>query len=266
MVTTDFSYLNGFPFSQYTLKRMQDGMLQLGTALATMGWDGSAAPLILSGCYYHSGAGGVDDGWMYYQGEVMYFQGGNIAIDGQYVTVLENRQSALFADLQNRDVYIDKQLKLTTTPNAYDITAGTIKRFHEVFGVLTEHDDWQSIAVPTGSSGNSGTIHYRKNHLSQQLHVRGSISVTNAQALSNPPLYYLMATLPAEYRPVYTAPFSAYIRYHNTLYILETSGTEHITSVNGELNSAGELSFGLIKPDVAVTGYTIYFNTQIPLL
>lgn len=266
MYTTDFSFLGGFPFSQYTLKRMQDGMLQIGTALASMGWDGSAYPLILAGCVYDSGSLNVTDGWMYYQGEVMYFQGGNIGVDGQFITLLDNRQAGIFADLQSKDIYVDRQLVLSTTANANDITTDVIKRVHDVFGKYTEYNDWNTIAVPSGSTGNTGTIYYRINHLSQHLHIKGSITITNAQALSNPPLYYLIANLAAPYRPAETAPFSAYVRYHSALYILEANGTEHITSVNGELSSAGDLSFGLIKPDAAISAYTVYFNTQIPLL
>ena len=264
MQSVDFSYLKGFPSGQKTFKWMQDGALQIANALVSMGWDKTTAPLIISGCEIDGSL--ISAGWMYWQGELMYFLGGNIVVGGQFITVLETRGAAKFADNSNKEVYITKQVKLTTVAGANpDVTNGSIKRYQEVFGALTEYNDYNTIAVPA-VYGASGNINYRINHLAQTLHVQGSITITNAQSIASPPIYSVMGTVAAPFMPANTVPFVCSVRYHSAGYILEANGTEHLTSINAELDNAGSFNFGFIRPDVAVTSYTIMFNTHLPLL
>ena len=144
-----------------------------------------------------------------------------------------------------------------------DIFFSALQPWHTVFGNNARGAGFTTIAV-SGAILN-GTIDYRKNALTNTLHLKMGLTVTVTGALHNPPYYHagLTPSLPAGSRPAATVPFKMLVRYHNSN-MLEASNVDYIRDVNAELTTAGDFAFGLYLPATA-TSYAISFNGVIPL-
>jgi hypothetical protein len=121
--------------------------------------------------------------------------------------------------------------------------------------------------VSTGAAvgGVTGTVYYKKDFTANTLHIRGALSANDAQNFAASPLavYSVMGVLPSEYTPVNTAYFTAY--YFTSSQIKDDLGIAWLKQINCALNTSGQLYVNWIRPDIAIVGYGINFNTIIPL-
>ncbi|OSZ79261.1 hypothetical protein CAP35_13690 [Chitinophagaceae bacterium IBVUCB1] len=270
-----FNQLGGFPFAQDTLEWQQDRTKQILQAIAEMGVPaGSTAPVILSGVHKSTGPDAYSAGWIYLNGDVIYFAGGNIpgSPDLSKVYVQEYKTAVVFEDTTSKEVYIDNAFVYGVAPvgvTQYEIA--TMKRFHEQFGKQAAADAWSSISV-TASVGTAATpanaagdLFYKKVHVPDGVQVRADLTITEAQRIVGNPRYDLMCQLPVGFRPSQIRHFKASVYYHNTAYILDVSEKDYIKDVNCIINTSGQISIGWIEPIAGVTTYTISFNEFIPL-
>jgi hypothetical protein len=271
MKSLDLSHLGGMPFTQETLDYMQASYKEIAQAFGRLGYDGSANPVIISGCKFTvPGFPDTNTGWMYYNGEVIFYAGGDVDAN-PYVKLTTLTTTAVYDDGSTQ--VLNKETKLVpclgTDPDKICLF-GDCKYIQHGLGAYAEGYSQEIILnAPSLGLGVSGQVHLRRNELSQTVHVWGSLSISSANLLTDPPIYrqlFSATDIPATHRPVTTVPIPMYIRYHSLNYIQETNGTEHLTIINGELSSGGDFSVGFIKPAAGVTAYTITFNQLLPLL
>jgi hypothetical protein len=125
---------------------------------------------------------------------------------------------------------------------------------------------WQTINFNNGNA--TGTISYRKLGAMNCLQLKGSINVQPSSSTPhNPPFYYSSSPLPVGYRPLIISPFKCFIRYgtiSGNNYIKDVTDTDYIKDINGDIDTDGTISFGLISSQGNIS-YSIYFNEIIPL-
>jgi len=271
----DFTRTGGFPLDQDVLKFMQEATadmhkwLSYSDDLYSPG-AGSFQWMILSGVG-DNGTGGLTDGWVAVDGEILPFRGGL----GSFWNIIENRTGIQFETGFAEDVEWERYVEITTTPGT---PFSGFKRFEvlwaERFGYMAVNGAWVggltgSIAVNlTGSGGNTtGTINYRRNLLTRTLHLNGTLTVGAPGSVGDPPMQHLLGTLPAEYRPAVKAPFTALYRYHDTAKPLFTdlAGVDIIRGLYMEVLPNGNITMGIIKPNAGVTSYAVSFNEIISL-
>lgn len=95
----DFTNIGGFPFTQDTLKFMQESYRGAFSSLAAM----IGNKTIVSGVEVASG--NVTDGWISYQGELIPFIGG---VAGSDIIITENATNATFEDENEFPTYFTK--------------------------------------------------------------------------------------------------------------------------------------------------------------
>jgi len=97
------------------------------------------------------------------------------------------------------------------------------------------------------------------------VHLKGALSANAAQNFSASPgaLYYLMTSLPANCRPNTNVYFTGY--YYASNLFKDDLGIGWIKQVTCVCNVAGQIQVNFLRPDAAITGYSVSFNTIIPL-
>ena len=282
MKAIDFTQPGGFPLTQDQLGYLQTAYTECLNALAAMGGDG---PFTISGCtvlkthvsgttYNYS----IDPGWVYYQGNMIRVPSIGLAgidesIHAAYLLIVPTAWPLTFNNGSTPNVVSDNNLTLTALPigtpddSTRFLLSGLIP-FGVGFGNNNKESVWNTLAVSTSSSsgGVTGNIYYRKNYLTNTVQLRGFLASANAQNFAASPAatYYLMATLPNGYRPIYPeAPFFA-LNVFATLF-KDDAGVGWIEGINGVLNSGGQVKLVWLKPESSIAGYSVTFNTIIPL-
>jgi hypothetical protein len=273
MKAIDFTHPGGFPLTQDQLDYLQQAYTECLNAFAVMGGTG---PVTINGMGV-SVAGGtttIADGWFFYNDELIKFNAGSyttvppgfdvlVDITPTAGTLTYNDGSIFGAVLNKTATIILAPTAVTATQFPYSM----IQPFHIVFGRNGRESTWNSLAVstPVASGGVTGTIFYKKNFLNNTLQIRGFLTAGNAQNFNASPgaLFYSMGALPGIYTPANNTYFTA--DYFLGSLIKDDLGIGWIKHVSCGVNVGGQFLVNWIRPDIAITGYTINFNTIIPL-
>ena len=275
MKKIDFTHAGGFPLTQDELDYLQQAYGECINALTAMGSDGST-PMIISGMVQtvpSAGSVAVTDGWLFYGGEMIRFTGGTVTpagTDVPLVVITPASTNLTYNDGSSYPAVLNKTATLSSGPILTDAThfpLSAAQPYQVVFGLGGRESAWNSIGVATSTAvGNVlGTIYYKKNWLNNTLHIRGTLTANAAQNFNPSPtaLFYLMATLPAGYIPNSSANFTAY--YYAANLFKDDLGIAWVKQLTSLVSTSGQLSINFIKPDVAITAYSVVFNTIIPL-
>lgn len=278
MKKIDFSQPGGFPLTQDQLNYLQQAYTECTRAVAQMGGDGSI-PFVVSGMAVTNPATGeysITAGWFYYQDDIVQCTAGTITgASGSlapFMVISPVSSPLLFNDGSTPSVISDATATIQAMPVGTPVDGthfplSMLQPFGTGFGLANREAAWQSLPVstPAASGGVTGTIFYKKNFIANTLHIRGTLTSANAQNFAASPgsAFYQMATLPAGYMPANTAYFSA--QYFLSGGIKDDLGVGWIRNLNCGLNTFGQLFVNWIRPDIAIPGYTVNFNTIIPL-
>lgn len=266
----DFSNPGGFPLSENTMEFMQQSYIDAIIALCQPGVAVPAnTPVIISGMGIVGSQ--YNDGFFFYNGELIKFTGvadigllpacaGGLVL-GYYIA--ETVTQLEFQDGTINDARFAKTASLSCGANAVSAT---------FIPLTTPFKTYAEYLEPTGKTaevhvsginvnGVTGDVYYRKNKLTNTLHIRGTLTLT-AASVSATPTYSNMATLPSGFRPAaQDATFVAVQRYHSAV-VMDSTSTFDIRHLNCELKTNGDLNIGAIK---GATDYTVTFNVIIPL-
>ncbi len=278
MKTIDFTKPGGFPLTQDQLNYLQSAYIEATNALAAMGGGGSL-PVVLSGTAVSNPATGdysVTDGWFFYNGEMIRCEASSVsgATGGSdvYMSITETSTPLIYFDGSTPNVINEKTASLGVLPTGtvadatrFPLTDLTV--FGKGFGAANREAAWKTLSVSTSvpDGGVTGTVHYKKDHTSNTLHIRGVLTAANAQNFAASPgsLFYLMGSLPAAYAPVNTGYFMA--QYFGAGLIKDDIGVGWIKQVNCVINTSGQLSANWLKPELAVSGYAVNIAATIYL-
>lgn len=278
MKAIDFTQPGGFPLTQDQLDYLQQAYTECIIALGEMGDNGNG-PFVVSGMTITNPSPGtynVTDGWFMYGQELVHMPAGSVSgVTGGfdlYVQIAASAMPLTFNNGSTPNVILEKSASLaalaTGTPDdATHFLVAHMKPFGTGLGINNREQTWSSLAVSTApaSGGVTGTIYYKKDFIANTVQIRGLLVANNAQNFAASPgaLYSLMGSLPAGYIPNNTAYFSAY--YFGSGLIKDDVGVAWIKHINCGVNTGGQFFANWLKPDIAIAGYSIDFNTTIPL-
>jgi hypothetical protein len=279
MKAIDFTKPGGFPLTQDQLGYLQTAYTECLDVLASLGTNvTTTAPVILSGMLSTTTGGTttVSAGWFFYNGRMVRFPaqsyGTVITGNAMYVVVTPAATPLTYNDGSTPNVIEDvtgvlNSLVNTTPTDSTHSLLSALLPIGVGFGSNNREQVWQSIAVSTAPAdgGVTGTIYFKKDLTANTLQVRGALAANNAQNFAASPsaLYAIMATFPIGYIPNNIANFTGY--YYVSSLIKDDLGIAWIKQVNCALNNTGQFYVNWIRPDVAILGYGIVFNTIIPL-
>jgi hypothetical protein len=278
MKAIDFSKPGGFPLTQNQLNYLQQAYTEAIKALAMVGQSGTS-PYIINGVTItnpSSGAYTATNGWVFYNNELIRFVPGSIAgASGgfePYVVITPSATTLVYHDGSTPSVIQDKDASLQVLPtgtvaDATKFPLSSLRPFGAGLGELNREMVWNTLVVntPAAEGGVTGTLYYKKNHLTNTLHIRGTLSAANAQNFAGMPgsLFYLMGTLPTGYRPNNNVYFSAQYLFASS--IKDDVASDWIKQLNSALNTSGQLYIGWLKPALPATTYSVVVNTILPL-
>ena len=194
--------------------------------------------------------------------------GGN----AMYVVITPSAASLTYNDGSTPNVIRDKigvltSLVNTTPTDATHFLLDAIEPFGVGFGLNNREASWNSMVVNTlpALGGVTGTIFYKKDFITNTLHIKASLAANNAQNFSGAPvaLFSLMGTLPAAYIPMTNVYFIA--NYFVSGLIKDDLGIAWIKQVNCAINTGGQVLINWLKPDSLISAYGINFNTIVPI-
>ncbi len=124
---------------------------------------------------------------------------------------------------------------------------------------------WDSIVVFTSAAngGVYGNLYYKIDRIGGYLVMRGTLSANNAQNFAALPGsgFKIMGTLPISLAvPAY---FSAY--FYGAGAFKDDAGVDWIRQLNCYVAQDGTIKMCWLRPEVAISAYTIYVNAVIPL-
>ncbi len=273
MKAIDFTHPGGFPLTQDELDYLQQAYTECLNAFAVMGGSG---PTLINGMDVSvSGpTTTIADGWFFYNGDLIKFNAGSYTTipvgDVVLVNITPTAASLTYNDGSSFGAVLNKTATLLLGPSATTATQfpfTDLQPFQVVFGQHGRETGWNSLVVSTlpADGGVTGTIYYKKNLLTNSLHIRGFLIANNAQNFAASPgaLFSLMGTLPSEYIPNNNTFFVGH--YYVASLIKDDLGVAWIKHVTGIINTGGQILFNWIRPDIAISAYGIEFNTTIPL-
>lgn len=260
---TDLSKLGGLGLTQDDLEHDRNGVYESISAFYA---DGGTSPMILSGSFIGSGL----SAWLIINKEIIPYVGPGllppltIGTD-YYITVTNSSSPTTYEDgpVYN-SVGISKVAGLitgdTSAPPAGAVLMNSFIPFQKFFGDKTR-GGWQTIAASASQFDYS--FSFKKNILTNTLHFKGTITVKSGfTSTSN--YYWAMGSLPVDCRPAANVPVIAQYRYHATS-LKDSTSSDFIDVLNGEVASSGSVTFGLRRPDSSTSTYTASINTIIPL-
>lgn len=257
---TDYDNLGGFPLALDDLIHDRNGVYE---AISAMYGDGGSTPMILSGNWSTSA-------WLVVNKEVIPFVSAGLLpplLSGwaYYIVVNESKSPATFEDLTIKNVLACTKVASlvaadTAAPPSGGILQDSFIPFSKIFGEKAR-GTWQTISASATQFDYS--FSFKKNILTNTLHLKGTITL-KAGFTSTFNYYWVMGSLPVDCRPASAVPISAYYRYHGSS-LKDSTNSDFISTINGEVSSGGNISFGLRRPDSSTSTYNLYFNTIIPL-
>jgi hypothetical protein len=216
------------------------------------------------------------DGWFLYNGEMVRFVASSITGMGggsdAYVVIAPTAGTLTYNDGSTPAVVLDKSATIQALPtgtptDALHFLLRALTPFGKGFGVNNRETVWNSVSVSTApaAGGVTGTVYYKKDFTANTLHIRGFLFANNAQNFAASPgaTFSLMTTFPVGYIPNNNTYFTGY--YYISSLISDDLGVGWIKQINCGLSNAGLFHVNWIKPDIAIPGYGVNFNTIVPL-
>ena len=275
MKKIDFTHAGGFPLTQENLDYLQQAYTECVNALTMMGGDGTT-PILISGMVSTTpspGSTSVTNGWFFYNGEMVRFTGGTVTPTGTDVPLIVISPASTNLTYYDGSIYpavLSTTATLSSGPTLTDAThfpLSALQPFQVIFGLGGRESGWNGIFVstPVLDGGVSGYIYYKKNFLTNTLHIRASLNANNAQNFSASPaaLNALMGTLPAGYIPNNVVYFTTY--YFASNLFKDDLGVSWVKQLTSTVSPAGQILINFLRPDISVSAYTVMFNTIIPL-
>ena len=282
MQKIDFSKTGGYPFTQSTLSFLQNASTETYKAFCFKilheepGITYDPAKLyVLYGVIPYPGTStdiGISEGLAFYNGE-MYFVNAQAPVSttdtyvAKIVTTYSTSDPTTYFDTTTNNVH--QNIKISFEPGATGTGICDIgnvfywpSTFQQIQNFVDSHKESSFTSLTLSGTGISGTMYYRKNSLTNTLHIYGSVALTASSIFAAPPVYMNLATIPSAYRPAATTvPFKAYYRYHSSN-ILDDTSKDNIRDMNMEIRTDGAVNLGAIKP---ASNMILSFNTIIPL-
>lgn len=273
MKAIDFTHAGGFPLTQDELDYLQQAYTECINAFALMGGSG---PALINGMDVSvvSGTTTIADGWFFYNGELIKFNTGSYTTipggDVVLINITPSVGSLTYNDGSSYGAILNKTATLLLGPSATTATQfpfSVMQPFQLVFGQKGRESAWNSLIVntPVLDGGVTGTIYYKKDLLANTLQLRGFLTANNAQNFAASPgaLFYSMGSLPSGYIPGNNTYFTGH--YYLASMIKDDLGITWIKQFTCGVNIGGQIMINWIRPDIAIAGYGIVFNTTIPL-
>ncbi len=278
MKAIDFTKPGGFPLTQNQLSYLQQAYTEAIRALAMVGQSGTS-PYIINGVTITSPAAGAysaTSGWIFYNNELIRFVTGSIAgASGgfePYVVISPSSTALVYHDGSTPPVVLDKDASLQVLPtgtvaDATKFPLSSLRPFGAGLGEKNREMAWNTLVVntPAAEGGVTGTLYYKKNHLTNTLHIRATLTAANAQNFAGMPgsLSYVMGVLPASDRPTNMVYFVA--QYFISSGIKDDFGVSWIKQLNCIVNTSGQILTNWLKPEIGVGSYGVSFNAILPL-
>jgi len=275
MKSINFTHPGGFPLTQDELDYLQQAYTECIYALTRMGGDGSTPTLIsgMESSVPSPGAVTIADGWFFYNGELIKFTGDTVSpatgtvpliVISPVATNLTYNDGSSFPAVLNKTATVVAAASVT---DATHFPYSALQPFQTFFGNGGREANWNQIVVATDTAdGNvEGTIYYKKNWLTNTLHIRASLNANAANNFSASPfaLNYLMGTLPSGYIPNNAAYFTTY--YFAANMFEDDLGVAWVKQLTSAISTSGQIYINFIKPESSVSAYSVIFNTIIPL-
>lgn len=257
----DWSLLGGFGFTEDDLEYDRNGVYE---TIAAFYADGGTTPMLLSGSF------GVGlSAWVIINKEILPYVGPGFPPPltvgmAYYIVVSESSSPVAYQDgSTHNSINISRIAGLVaasiSTPPAGGVLMADFIPFQKIFGEKAR-STWQNINGSTAQF--DFNIDFKKNILINTLQIKGAITVKSTVSTSN--YYYVIGTIPAEFRPSTVVPFIGSYRYHATS-LKDSTSTDFIDQTNGEIRPDGTILIGLRKPDSSLTTYPLTFNAIVPL-
>ena len=275
MRAIDLTQPGGFPLTQDWLDHLQQAYTECINAFAAMGSDGTTPAIIsgMAGSVPSPGNIAVTDGWFFFNGELIKFIGNTITPTGTDVALVSI--TPVFTTLTYNDGSTHPAVsnKTATLTSGTSATTGTQFPYSDalpyqvVFGRGGREAAWNNIPVATSAPNGSvtGAINYRKNWMANTLQIQATLTVNSAQTLPASPSagFITMASLPSGYLPNTNAYFTSY--YYASNLFKDDLGVSWVKEMTSGVNTGGQLFINLLRPESAITAYSVVFNTVIPL-
>lgn len=254
----DYTKLGGAPITQDWLQHDFEGVYKTIMAL----FENSAAnAIVISG----SLAGSA---WLYMNGEILPYTAPDpmILIPPGSAAYIVPQETAITVPYEDGSLHASYKrtrvavLEAHSTPPTGGFLQNSFVDFHQIIGLRARAADWIPLTLSTSSY--SGWIKYKKDTLNNYLLLRGFFTINNTVDTINP--YAVLFTLPAAFRPLVLAPFTAYYIYSSSS-LKEHSGVQYLDQLNGDITVDGRVRLGLRRPESTATSYQVYINTIIPL-
>lgn len=275
MKKIDFTQAGGFPLTQNELDHLQQAYTECLQAIAAMG-SNSTNPIVITGMVKTNpfpATVAVSDGWFLFGGELIRFNASSAILTGTdvpLVTISTTNTILTYNDGSAHPAVGHTTAMLAAGPA---ITTDAVfpyddaRIFHLDFGENGRESSWQTITVSTPMlTGNVvGSIDYKKNIITNTLHIKGSLTANLAQNLPASPgaAFTDVGTLPAEYCPNSAVFFTAH--YYAPNLFADDLGVGWMKHFTSGVNASGVIYVNLLRPDAAVSAYSVVFNTILPL-
>lgn len=272
----DFSQPGGYPFDQDTLDFLQNTYKDVFTQVGKLGVSGST-PSVINGMAVTNSGNTVANGWFIYGGEIIPFTGSTVTPSGGQVALVLISTTATplnFDDGSTPSVIITKTASLIAGASVTDAThfpVSSMISWQQGLGLNGRESAFTTININLATGAITGTLQYRKNLITNQLHYKLSIAVATPSALTDAPTsaLSLLATLPAGYIPSSAHNVMAAIAVTsagpvaNSMLLLNVGG--YVNSFRLFFGTDGGVSVFLNKPDASVILFNVYSSGVIGL-
>lgn len=123
----------------------------------------------------------------------------------------------------------------------------------------------EAAAILSATQLTAATVQTRVCRATGQVHIKGSVTVTNSNTFGLPgqwlpvkALSTLFGQISAPAQPVY---FTGVVRYGYPYYNLEQTGLDYIDVIGLSIDNDGKLYIGAKRPQSPTGSYTVYFET-----
>jgi len=270
MKFTDFSNTGGFPLDLDVLEWDRSGLWE---ALGGMYSGAGTTPLIIAGM--HTGS---PNGWVFVDSKLMPYYAPSFPPplslgSAYYIRVNKTANPATFEDSSVHNVlevtyYADLIVASSSATPTDCYLYSSFKRWEEVVLGVRSKTGWYPIwSATTGSV--VGSIIAKKDLIANTLQVQATIGVSatifSPSDITTPVYRVIGATLPVELRPANNVPITLIRRYAGIPFVRDAAGVDNIHTINGEVQTSGDILFGFLRPAAGVSSYTVVMNQIIPL-
>lgn len=256
----DFTQTGGFPLTQDRLAFLQQGYVEALLGIAAAGGD-TTSPRRVSGMEVSVSGSDytVTDGWFVYNGELIRFIGATETItDTALVKITFNADSLDFQNGTTPAVKLEATATIEDGVSATDATRFPLADL-KPWG---REEDWTTVSSFGADYGTiTGTLEYKKCWLTNVLHIRGQLTVTDSPP-SALPLFGApkITTLPAGYRPSASVFFSGPC----TSFVKTSDSVSWLQSISVSVEADGDVTLYVPKT-LADAAFNVKFSAVINL-